>query len=123
MPPTREAPPYQRARNPGSTSYDQYTALNEVGKYQEALPFAEEALRLGERQFGENGQTTLLFLINLGELYITLGDYAKAEPLLKRALEINEKALGPDHPHVAARLNNLGLLYEALGEYAKAEPL
>ena len=70
-------------------AYDQYEALVQAGKYNEALPFAQEALRLGVIQFGENGKTTGVFLNNLGRLYDDLGDYAKAEPLLKRALEID----------------------------------
>ena len=104
-------------------AYDQYTALDEQGKYQEALPFAQEAVRLAETKFGKDDDDTSLYLNGLGSLYDALGDYDKAEPLYKRALEINEKALGPDHPQVATGLNNLGLLYKTLGDYDKAEPL
>ena len=104
-------------------AYNEYKALNEAGKYHEALPFAKAALRLGVMQFGEDSKTTAVFLNNLGALYYALGDYAKAEPLYKRALAISEKALGPDHPSVATGINNLGNLYYALGDDAKAEPL
>ena len=102
---------------------DQYEALDEQGKYQEALPFAQKAVRLAETKFGKESGDTSVYLSNLGSLYATLGDYDKAEPLYKRALEIDEKALGPDHPDVATGLNNLGLLYDDLGDYDKAEPL
>ena len=104
-------------------AYDQYEALDEQGKYQQALPFAQEAVRLGEVKFGKDDKTTAIFLNNLGLLYDNLGDYDKVEPLYKRALEIKEKALGPDHPDVATGLNNLGSLYDTLGDYDKAEPL
>ena len=70
-------------------AYDQYKALNEQGKYQEALPFAQEAVRLAETKFGKDDDDTSVYLNNLGLLYRrNLGDYDKAEPLYKRALEI-----------------------------------
>ena len=33
-------------------AYNRYSKFHAQGRYQEALPFAEEALRLGERKFG-----------------------------------------------------------------------
>ena len=104
-------------------AYDQYKALKEQGKYREALPFIQEAVRLGEARLGKENKTIATLLNNLGTLYNDLGEYDKAEPLYKRALEITEKALGPTHPSVALRLNNLGSLYDDLGEYDKAESL
>ena len=102
---------------------EQYEALYEQGKYQEALPFAQKAVRLGEVNFGKDDKATAVLLNNLGILYADLADYDKAEPLLKRALEIDEKALGPDHPEVATDLTALGVLYFQTGAYDKAELL
>ena len=82
-------------------AYDRFNELYAEGRYQEAIPFAKEALRLNEREFGPDDPTTGITLNNLALLYKTQGRYAEAEPLYKRALAIKEKALGPDHPDVA----------------------
>ncbi|MBQ80420.1 MAG: hypothetical protein CMJ66_10350, partial [Planctomycetaceae bacterium] len=62
-------------------AYDQCDALKEQGKYQEALPFAQEAVRLGEVKFGKDDEFTAVFLNELGQAYDALGEYDKAEPL------------------------------------------
>ena len=62
-------------------------------------------------------------LINLADLYRSMGAYSKAEPLYARALAIIEKVLGPEHPNTATSLNNLAALYLLMGAYSKAEPL
>ena len=63
-----------------------------------AIPFAENAVRLGEQEFGPNHPNTALLLNKLAELYRARGRYAEAEPLYHRSLSIVEKALGPEHP-------------------------
>jgi tetratricopeptide (TPR) repeat protein len=78
---------------------DAYNRVNELyaeGRYQQAFPFAKEALRLSEREFGPDHSNTAITLNNLALLYHNQGRYAEAEPLFKSALTIIEKALGPD---------------------------
>ena len=104
-------------------AYGRYQELNAEGRYQKAIPFAEEALRLGEKELGPDDLTTAILVNNLGLLYRDQGRYTEAEPLFQRALAINEKALGPDHPEVATNLNNLALLYHDQARYAEAGPL
>jgi len=104
-------------------AYDRSKELSAEGRYQEAIPFAKEALRLSEREFGPDDPTTGITLNNLAGLYDDQGRYAEAEPLYKRAMAIWEKALGPDHPDVATGLNNLAMLYKTQGRYGEAEPL
>ena len=103
--------------------YNQVMELYQKGKYREAVPVAQEALKVAEQTFGPNHIYVATSLNNLATLYEAQGQYAKAEPLFKRALAIWEKALGPDHPHVAKGLCNLALLYTSQGRYAQAEPL
>ncbi len=91
-------------------AYNRAGELSAQGRYQEALPFAEEALRLAEQEFGFDHPTTATQLNNLAELYRAQGRYAEAEPLYQRSLAIVEKALGPEHPDVATSLNNLAEL-------------
>ena len=91
--------------------YNRFSELYAENPYQEALPFAEKALSLGEP-----------FLTILAEVYSSQGRYAEAEPLYQRSLAIREKALGPEHPSVAIALGNLGKLYRAQGNWSEAEP-
>ena len=97
--------------------------LDHAGKYREAVPVAEERLKLVEETVGADKPETGAASDKLGDLYRKNGDYAKAEPLLQRALKIREKALGPENSDTATSLNNFALLYYNMGDYAKAEPL
>jgi CHAT domain-containing protein/tetratricopeptide (TPR) repeat protein len=97
--------------------------LRKQGKNTEALPVAQEALRVAEATFGSEQPNTATALGQLGVIYTALGKYADAEPLLKRSLVIREKSLGPDHSGVAESLHDLAGLYEQMGKYEEAEPL
>ena len=97
--------------------------LYQQGKYAEATPLAEEALRVAEATFGSDHKNVATALNNLALLYDDQGKYAEAEPLYRRSLAIREKTLGPDHPDVAQALNNVAALYYTQGKYAEAEPL
>jgi tetratricopeptide (TPR) repeat protein len=106
-----------------SSLLGQARQLYEAGKYAEAVPLAQRAVELAEKQFGPEHPNVVTSLNNLAELYREQGRYAEAEPLQKRALAIGEKTLGPEHPRVAISLNNIALIYQAQGRYAEAEPL
>ena len=58
------------------------------GRYRQALPFAEEALRLGKEEFNPDHPAAATLLNNLAELYRVQGRYAEAESLHRRALAI-----------------------------------
>src|SRR5260370_23627111 len=75
--------------------------LDRAGKYREAIPIAEEHLKLIESIAGLDGVETATNYDKLGQLYRKNGDYAKARLLCERGLEIQEKVLGPDDPHTA----------------------
>jgi len=93
------------------------------GRYSEAEPLYEYALKIREQVFGLKSSNVAVSLNNLAMLYYTQGRYTEAEPLHKRALEIVERKLGSGHPEVAVNLNNLAILYHAQARYAEAEPL
>jgi tetratricopeptide (TPR) repeat protein len=97
--------------------------LDHAGKYRDAIPFAEERLKLVEKAVGLDQAETGAACDKLGDLYRKNGEYAKAEPILQRGFKISEKAFGPEHPGTANSLNNLALLYFDTDEYAKAQPL
>jgi CHAT domain-containing protein/Tfp pilus assembly protein PilF len=100
---------------------EQVEQLYAQGRYAEAVPLAQEALRMAEATFGSNDPNVALSLLSLGTLYKQEANYAQAESLDRRALSIYENALGPEHPGVAVALNNLGALYWQQGRYAEAE--
>ena len=85
-------------------AYNQFSELYAQGRYQEAVPFAEKAVRLNKQEIGPDHPTTATLLNDLANLYHAQGRYAEAEPLYQRAVAIREKSLGPDHPDVAQSL-------------------
>lgn len=111
------------AKESVKTLYQEYRKLEAQGRYREAIPYAEDLVRVGKEAFGEAHPHVGLFLSNLAGLYLVIGDFGKAEAFYKDSLAIREKALGPKHPDVAQSLNNLGLIYCTRGEYRKARSL
>jgi tetratricopeptide (TPR) repeat protein len=97
--------------------------LYKQGKYAEAIPVEQEALRVAEATFGDEHVTVAASAYLLAVLYDKQSRYPEAEPLYKRSITIYEKSLGPEHPNVATALNDLARLYKEQGRYADAEPL
>ena len=93
------------------------------GNYVGAIRVAKMALKIAERDFGQDHFNVAASLNNLAELYRAQGQYTMAKPLLRRALLINENALGPDHIDVAMNLNNLALLLHAQKQYTEVGSL
>jgi tetratricopeptide (TPR) repeat protein len=97
--------------------------LGDQGKYDEALPLAEQALQIRKKLLGNEHWITSTSLIDLGWLYREKGDNARAETLYQQALTLRKRVLGEDHPWYGAALNNLGWLHTYRGEYERAEKL
>ena len=57
--------------------------LFEQGKYQEAIPLAEKAVKMARRLRGPEDPDIATSLNNLAVLYQAMGEYAKAEPLFR----------------------------------------
>jgi tetratricopeptide (TPR) repeat protein len=101
----------------------QVIQLYQQGKYNEAIPLAEQALAIIKQQLGDNHPDTAQSLNNLALLYYSQGRYSEAEPLYNRSLAIIKQQLGDNHPDTATSLNNLAALYQSQGRYSEAEPL
>ncbi|MBE9246697.1 tetratricopeptide repeat protein [Microcystis aeruginosa LEGE 00239] len=101
----------------------QVIQLYQQGKYNEAIPLAEQALAIRKKVLGDNHPNTARSLNNLASLYQNQGRYSEAEPLYKQALAIKKQQLGDNHPSTATSLNNLAELYRVQGRYSEAEPL
>jgi len=88
--------------------------LRARGQYQEAEPLQQEALAIGEKQYGINHPNTFYLLNNLAILYRHRGKYDEAEPLYQRALAIYEKVLGPEHPDTVRVRENYSILLQQI---------
>jgi tetratricopeptide (TPR) repeat protein len=95
--------------------------LYQAGRYQEAIPLAEEVLAIRREQLGERHPDVAASLNNLAVLYHLQGRYGEAETRFLEALDISREQLGERHPAVASNLNNLAELYRAQGRYGEAE--
>ena len=101
-------------------AHNKFSELYAQGRYQEALPFAEMAVRLGEDEFGPDHPVTATLLNNLALLYDDQGKYGEAEPLYQPELANREKALGPEHRDVAQGLENYAALLRKTGRGVEA---
>lgn len=97
--------------------------LYNQGKYAEALPLAQQALRIAETSYGPQDRRVPTSLNNLAAVLKELNRYTDAEPLYQRAAALNEKILGPAHPEVAKSMNNLAGLYAMMGRFNEAKDL
>jgi len=98
-------------------------ALFARGRYADAEPLHEQALRIWESALGPDHPDVAISLNDLANVYSHEGRYADAETMFERALTIAERALGPDHPFVARPIDGLATVYQQMGRYAEAEPL
>jgi CHAT domain-containing protein/tetratricopeptide (TPR) repeat protein len=116
--------PKQRQRHAkASQLYDRALQLHRLGKPDQALPLAQEALEIRKQVLGDAHLDYAQCLNCVGVLYRYMGDYAHAEPLLRQASAVSKRVLGDRHPEYANTLNNLGSLHARMGDYAKAELL
>jgi tetratricopeptide (TPR) repeat protein len=66
----------------------QVLQLYQQGKYQEAIPLAEELVAMNKRTLGPDHPSTVTSLNNLAALYRAMGAYEKAEPLYQQACSL-----------------------------------
>jgi tetratricopeptide (TPR) repeat protein len=107
----------------GALSYKTGKYLLLRGRYKEATSLLEQALLLGEQQYGLDHPMLIPRLKGQAELLWRQGQYEQATPLLQRILAIGERHLHPEDPEIAETLNNLASIYHSQGKYADAEPL
>jgi tetratricopeptide (TPR) repeat protein len=70
--------------------------LRRQGRYAEALPLHERALRTDEAALGPDHPSVASHLNDVGRVLSDLGRAAEALPLHERALRIDDAALSPD---------------------------
>jgi tetratricopeptide (TPR) repeat protein len=94
---------------------------HDLGRYKEAEPFYEQALRIRRSSLGDKHPDYATSLNNLAELYMDTGRYPQAETNYLAGLAISKQALGGDDTDYAIELNNVAVLYEALARYEDAK--
>jgi CHAT domain-containing protein/tetratricopeptide (TPR) repeat protein len=101
----------------------QARGLVKAGKFEEALPLAQQALERREKALGPDRPEVAGPLMLLGAIHYGMFNYYQALPLYKRALKIRERTLGPDHPDTVTSMARLAACYQLLGYPNQALPL
>jgi tetratricopeptide (TPR) repeat protein len=99
------------------------TVLYKAQKYAEAMPVAEEAVRLRQAALGPRHADTATSLDDLGAILLGNGDTAGAEARMREALAIRRDVLAPDHPELSTSLNNVGFVLQEKGDLPQAEAM
>jgi tetratricopeptide (TPR) repeat protein len=97
-------------------------AYHSLGRYVEAIPLYERALRQEEAWSGHES-LALDCSQGLASVYQSVGRYAEAIPLYERVLRRREATLGPVHPETLASRRYLGNVYRESGRWAEAAAL
>jgi len=95
-----------------------YARANRVG---DALPLAEEALRIGLSARDEKDPETAILYSNLAQLLTMAGHTERSLPLFRKALATCEAALVPSPSQIASILSEEGLALFRDGKRALAE--
>jgi CHAT domain-containing protein len=97
--------------------------LVQSGKYQEAVPPLQRALRLLERTQGAHQLSVAESLDDLARALIEINRFEEAGQALNRALQIKETIAALNDDSVARTLEGLARLFHKQGNYADARPL
>jgi tetratricopeptide (TPR) repeat protein len=120
----------QRQGREGQKDYAGLAALDQEaqtlegrGRYREALPLHQKALKVRLEVLGDEHPETANSYNNVAGNLQAQGKYAAAAESYGKALAIYRKVLGEEHPATAFTYNNVGLNLQAQGKYAAAEEL
>ena len=94
-----------------------------MGRYDQALPFYEQASAIALSTLGETHPFYAGIIHNLAYLYRTIGQDAKTRAYLEQAAVIARKSLGERHPDYATSLVGLASFYKEQEQWEKALPL
>jgi len=100
--------------------YTQAQAMYAVGKYDEALPFAERALAIAEKNPSAGPVYQARLMRDLAAIY-WVKQNPKSRALFERSAAVFEESLGRDDPETAYTQTSLGNIYRVDGDYDRAE--
>jgi tetratricopeptide (TPR) repeat protein len=120
--PTAVAPAASPPLDPRMEAYDQFRALYETARFEEALPFAKRIVELSEADPDRDYELPIAYN-NLGATQLKLSDYAAAEASYQKSLELLESTHGISSRRLIVPLAGLGAVYSALDQHAVAAEL
>ncbi len=91
-----------------------------TGEFSKSLKFGHMALKISERQKGQNHIDTALALHVLAASYSHLGDYTRAEEISLRAKKILESQEDGEDFYLLNILDNLAFIYFSTGRFEQA---
>lgn len=97
-----QVPPEDSAKAELQKTNVEIVRLYSQKKYDEALPVAQKAVQLAERQFGRDNLETAKALRNLGFIQNAKGDQKSAENTFEKALDAYKKSPDLDKPTSAS---------------------
>jgi tetratricopeptide (TPR) repeat protein len=125
----REALAVQR-RTFGESSTQVAGTLNNLalnvaaqGRFTEAQPMFEEALRIGQSHLSADHPRVVLYAIDLARIRIERGQGAATEDALRRALDVRQRLYPAGDWRIAQVQSLLGAALIEQARYAEAEPL
>jgi tetratricopeptide (TPR) repeat protein/CHAT domain-containing protein len=93
------------------------------GQYDQAIEAGIRVTELIRQSLGELHPQFAAILVDLAELYSTVGDRTQAESHFLQAIEIYSAALDHNSPRLARTINNLATFYRVQGKTDVAEQL
>ncbi|MEM9458243.1 MAG: serine/threonine-protein kinase [Myxococcota bacterium] len=103
----------------GSLAY----ALMELGKHEDAVYYAEQALEQTEQIYGQHHPTYGLNCYRAGVVLLATRRPERAVQLLQRAVEIHEASVSPVHPNTLAAKQAYARALRAIGRLHEAREL
>lgn len=94
---------------------------NDIGKYDEALKYHMDALKIRCEEMGEEHPFTAQSLNDIGDVNRNQSDWINALDNYSRALAIREKALGEAHPRTIHSYRNVASVYEMMSDSEKSK--
>ncbi len=92
----------------------------DLGKINEALKYAEKAVKISEDNFNEDHPKRASSYNQMGVTLMLLGKYDLALEYINKAIEIREKLFDHNHLDIATSYNNLALVLIELGDFNEA---
>jgi tetratricopeptide (TPR) repeat protein len=92
-------------------------------RYEDAEPLAKEVLERRRRTLGDDNESTLFSMFNLGRIYTRSARWADAEPLLNEARTRYRRLRGDEDPYLFRTLAYLATVCANLGRLDEAERL
>ena len=91
-----------------------------IADYKLSLKYYFKALKIQNKELGEDNPDMAATYNNIGYVYECLGNYPESLDYYGKSLEIRSKVLGEEHPDTAMSYCNLGSVYDSLGDYDNA---